>query len=110
MIVAALQEELRLLAFQQIVGTHVVDRQAHADEPFDARVGASDAKPHESAETETSEHDRPPGKFAGEMIERCAYILSLSDPFVVDAFAQSHAAKIESQYGRAAVVQALAAW
>jgi len=105
LVVPAVDDELGFLAGLQKCHVKAIDRNSEADQFRDAGIVARDSQANPCSKTESCEQDRPPGKFSGEVIERRANIILFTAAFVVDALAETHAAKIESENRHAAFVE-----
>ena len=66
-----------------------------------ARISTADAKPHDGAEGEPSGHDGAAGKLVCEPVESRADVVLLTSSFIMRAFTESDAAKVEPQHPEA---------
>ena len=103
-VVISTDEELWLGALREktvsVVSAIGVDRQAEADECFDARVAATGAQTDVGAKRKACEEDGLV-QIGFEPVERGADVVLLAPAFIEGALANAYAAEVEAEHGEA---------
>jgi hypothetical protein len=106
-IVAALDNELRLGAFEQVFEIGFVDWDAEADQFFDSSIFASDAKADPGAKTEPGQDYGAAGEVGGKKIYGGLHVAAFAEAAGVFAFAQARTAEVKSEDRRSTAVKSL---
>src|SRR6185437_2975901 len=106
-VLAALHDQLGFRAGAQIAQIRFIHRKPNADQFGYARFLAPHAQTNPRAEAEAGQQDRARREFTRKIIERGANVVLLAAAVVVNPFAQSRPAKIETKHGETRVMERL---